>query len=85
MTSYAPDLADQSEKLREYLLPSLVAKIEWHFWTYVASFYACFIHLQRVAYAHLPITDYVKIMRKKFHGPRQSRATRKHAMAVDDG
>jgi hypothetical protein len=50
------DLTDKSDQLRQYLSPGLAAKVEQHLRTYTANFHACFIHLQRVAYAHLRAT-----------------------------
>ncbi|KAL3469742.1 fungal-specific transcription factor domain-containing protein [Aspergillus californicus] len=46
------DLADQGE-LVQYMAPGLATKVLHHLRTYMANFQACFIHLQRVAYAHL--------------------------------
>ncbi|KAJ5979531.1 hypothetical protein N7501_002873 [Penicillium viridicatum] len=46
------DLADQGE-LQQYMAPGLATKVLHHLRTYTANFQACFIHLQRVAYAHL--------------------------------
>lgn len=46
------DLADQGE-LQQYMAPGLATKVLHHLRTYLANFQACFIHLQRVAYAHL--------------------------------
>lgn len=54
------DLADQREQLRQYMAPGLATKVEHHLRTYTANFYACFIHLQRVAYAHLQAILQVK-------------------------
>ncbi|KIV99819.1 uncharacterized protein PV09_08623 [Verruconis gallopava] len=54
------DLADQREQLRQYLAPSLATKVEHHLRTYTANYYACFIHLQRVAYAHLKPISQIK-------------------------
>jgi hypothetical protein len=50
------DLLDQYDKLRLCLSDVLASKLQEHLWTYCANFYACYIHLQRVAYAHLPAT-----------------------------
>jgi hypothetical protein len=54
------DLADKSDQLRQYLSANLATKVELHLRTYTAAFHACFIHLQRVAYAHLRATEQVK-------------------------
>jgi len=54
------DLADKSDQLRQYLSRGLATKVEQHLRTYTANFHACFIHLQRVAYAHLRATPQVK-------------------------
>lgn len=54
------DLADKSDQLRQYLSVDLATKVELHLRTYTAGFHACFIHLQRVAYAHLRATEQVK-------------------------
>jgi hypothetical protein len=51
------DLLDQYGKLRLCLSEALASKLQEHLWTYCANYYACFIHLQRVAYAHLPATE----------------------------
>jgi hypothetical protein len=54
------DLADQREQLRQYMASGLATRVEHHLRTYTANFYACFIHLQRVAYAHLQAISQVK-------------------------
>ncbi|KAK2768310.1 hypothetical protein FQN54_000163 [Arachnomyces sp. PD_36] len=54
------DLADKGDKLRQHLAPDLAVKIEQNLRTYSANFYACYIHLQRVAYTHLPLTPQAK-------------------------
>jgi hypothetical protein len=54
------DLADQREQLRQYIGSGLATRVEQHLRTYTANFYACFIHLQRVAYAHLQAISQVK-------------------------
>lgn len=54
------DLLDQHAKLRLCLSEMLASKLQEHLWTYCANYYACFIHLQRAAYAHLPATEQVK-------------------------
>jgi hypothetical protein len=54
------DLLDQYGKLRLCLSEALAAKLQEHLWTYCANYYACFIHLQRVAYAQLPATEQAK-------------------------
>jgi hypothetical protein len=59
------DLADKGDQLRQYLSPALAVKVEQHLRTYTANFHACFIHLQRVAYAHLRATPQVKSAVKK--------------------
>ncbi|KAL1983331.1 hypothetical protein VTN96DRAFT_10472 [Rasamsonia emersonii] len=54
------DLADKGDQLRQHLSQDLAAKIEQNLRTYCANFYACYIHLQRVAYVHLPSTPQAK-------------------------
>ncbi len=54
------DLADKSDQLRQYMSGGLAVKVEQHLRTYTANFYACFIHLQRVAYPHLRAIPQVK-------------------------
>ncbi|KAL1962544.1 hypothetical protein VTN77DRAFT_9419 [Rasamsonia byssochlamydoides] len=54
------DLADKGDQLRQHLSPELALKIEQNLRTYCANFYACYIHLQRVAYVHLPSTPQAK-------------------------
>lgn len=53
------DLADQGE-LQQYMAPALATKVLHHLRTYLANFQACFIHLQRVAYAHLQAIPQIK-------------------------
>jgi hypothetical protein len=54
------DLADQKEQLRRYMSLTLATRVEHHLRTYTANFYACFIHLQRAAYARLEAISQVK-------------------------
>lgn len=54
------DLADKGDQIRQHLAPDLAVKIEQNLRTYNANFYACYIHLQRVAYTHLPLTPQAK-------------------------
>ena len=54
------DLLDQYDRLRLCLSEVLASKLQEHLWTYCANYYACFVHLQRAAYAHLPATEQVE-------------------------
>lgn len=53
------DLADQ-KGLQQYIGSGLTTKIQHHLRTYTANFHACFIHLQRVAYAQLRSIPQIK-------------------------
>ncbi|KAJ5624275.1 hypothetical protein N7510_000584 [Penicillium lagena] len=53
------DLADQ-KGLQQYIGSGLTTKVQHHLRTYTANFHACFIHLQRVAYAQLKSIPQIK-------------------------
>ena len=76
------DLADQSDQLRQYMATSLATKIEHHLRTYTANFYACFIHLQRVAYAHLKAIEQVEGAVAKIVGLSRMMVEEGHALPV---
>lgn len=50
------DLASQEESLGQYLNPQIAKNISSHLRTYVANYYACFVHLQRAVYPYLAST-----------------------------
>ena len=48
--------AQDNEVLGKYLSPRITNNVESHLRTYVANFYACFVHIQRAAYPYLDTT-----------------------------
>ncbi|KIH89834.1 hypothetical protein SPBR_00256 [Sporothrix brasiliensis 5110] len=69
---------NSSESLTSLLSPSLSSDIVRAYQTYMASFYACYIHLHRVAHRHLARSQSVLTAMDKIK-------TMVHAMVADDG
>jgi hypothetical protein len=77
------DYAVAGQVTSKFLAPSLVVPVTRSYQTYLANFHACYIHLHRVAYKHLPKSNNVNNACREILTLAHRMAESEHALPVN--